>query len=56
MRIEPDGAVNVVYNGPAAPAWELAGPRAKTGQRRISLAKLEALMAQTPASARLKEE
>jgi hypothetical protein len=55
MKIEPDGAVNVVYNSHAAPAWDLAGAPQKNGQRRISLAKLEALMADMPSSARLKE-
>ena len=56
MKIEPNGAVNVVYNGPAAPAWDLAGAPQKNGQRRISLTRLEALTVEIPASDRLTEK
>ncbi len=55
LRIEPGGTVKVVYNGPAVPAWDLAGTPQKNGQRRISLTRLDALMARTPLSDRLDE-
>lgn len=38
------GKASVVYNGPASPVWEAAGPRQKNGQRAVSLARLRGLM------------
>ncbi|MBU6244155.1 MAG: hypothetical protein KGP12_02965 [Actinomycetales bacterium] len=34
------GSARIVYDGPAAVAWELAGKPSKNGQRRVSLTRL----------------
>jgi hypothetical protein len=38
------GLGEIVYNGPAAQAWDLAGPIQKNGQRRIALSALRRLV------------
>lgn len=43
LKIFHDGSFEEVYNGPGAPAWNAAGKRQKTSQRRISLSKLRVL-------------
>ena len=40
--VSPEEA-EIVYDGPGEIAWQSAGPMAKNGQRRISLAKLRAI-------------
>lgn len=35
-----NGTPHIVYDGPANIAWDLAGPPAKNGQRRLGLTKL----------------
>lgn len=41
VKLNPeDGQASIVYDGPAAKAWNQAGKPQKNGQRRISLAKL----------------
>jgi hypothetical protein len=40
LLLPRSGLGEVVYNGPAAQAWNLAGPIQKNGQRRISLSSL----------------
>lgn len=55
MRIDRhSGSVDeVVYNGPAEPAWDLAGKPQKNGQRKLTLSRLRALMGAVPENARL---
>lgn len=43
VRISEDGDAEIVYDGPATPAWEAAGKAQKNGQRSISLSKLKKL-------------
>jgi len=43
VQISEDGDAEIVYDGPAAPAWEAAGKAQKNGQRSISLSKLKGL-------------
>lgn len=45
FRLDRRGVPEVVYNGPATEAWELAGRPQKNGQRQVSLAKLRSLNA-----------
>lgn len=41
VKLDPgDGRATIVYDGPAAVAWELAGKPQKNGQRPLSLSKL----------------
>lgn len=41
LQLDPDTlAATVVYYGPAAPVWRIAGKPQKNGQRRVSLSKL----------------
>lgn len=40
LKVISPHEAEIVFDGPGAPAWESAGPMAKNGQRRISLAKL----------------
>lgn len=41
VKLNPeDGRATIVYDGPAAKAWDQAGKPQKNGQRRISLARL----------------
>lgn len=63
MRHEPEhlivlhrpegGTVHVVFNGPGATAWKMAGAIQSNGQRPISLKRLRDLDAALPAGARL---
>jgi hypothetical protein len=43
LRIASPGKAEIVYDGPGEPAWSMAGPLQKNGQRVISLAKLRGL-------------
>lgn len=43
VQITNDGDAEIVYDGPAAPAWDAAGIPQKNGQRRISISKLKGL-------------
>lgn len=43
LRLLETGSAELVYNGPAAPAWHVAGGAQKNGQRRISLSRLRTL-------------
>lgn len=43
LKILHDGSFEEVYNGPGAPAWDVAGKLQKTSQRHVSLSKLRAL-------------
>ena len=45
LQVAPDGSVDEVYNGPAAPVWAAAGKLRDNGQRQISTRKLLALQA-----------
>jgi hypothetical protein len=44
LSIDEQGYPTVEYNGPARPAWDVAGKAMKTGQRRISLKRLRGVM------------
>jgi len=54
LKLERHRPPQLVYNGPAAKAWEIAGPPQKNGQRALGLAKLRALDATLGASERLR--
>jgi len=43
VQINEDGDAEIVYDGPATPAWDNAGKAQKNGQRRISISKLKEL-------------
>ena len=43
LRIVSPDEAEIVYDGPGAPAWALAGKKGTNGQRVVSLAKLCAL-------------
>ena len=43
MRIDSSGRFSEIYNGPGKPVWDACGKMQKTGQRHISLKKLEEL-------------
>jgi len=47
-------AVEVIYNGPGKPAWDLAGKMASNGQRCIRVSKLKGLNAAVASEARLR--
>lgn len=41
VKLNPySGQAAIVFDGPTDPAWQLAGPAQKNGQRRLSLTKL----------------
>ena len=41
--VDGDGETEVAYDGPTAPAWDVAGKPQKNGQRRISVSTLKKL-------------
>lgn len=43
VQIDEDGDGEIVYDGPAASAWDAAGEAQKNGQCRISISKLKEL-------------
>lgn len=49
IRLVTPEEAEVVYDGPGAPAWKQAGSLQKNGQRKISLAKLRAIAAESQA-------
>ena len=54
LKIHKDGTFSEEYNGPGKLAWAHCGKTQKNGQRQISLAKLQKLQIEVPASDRLK--
>lgn len=48
VRIEPNGSIDVVYNGPAAPVWAEAGVVGSSGQRAIGFSRLRAMQLLVP--------
>ena len=54
LQIHKDGTFSEEYNGPGKRAWAHCGKMQKNGQRQISLAKLQKLQIEVPASERLK--
>ena|SRR5437879_5047135 len=48
-----NGKFVIVYNGPGAPVWAKCGPRAKNGQRPITLSALRRLQLIVPDSERI---
>jgi hypothetical protein len=55
LSIAKDGTALTIYNGPAVPVWEEAGPMQSNGQRPISLSALKRIQATIPASQQLPE-
>ena len=53
LRLDRDGTVQEVYNGPGDLAWGAASQPQKNGQRQISLARLTQLMCEVPKAQRL---
>jgi hypothetical protein len=53
LKLNMDGSMTEVYNGPGSPAWHQAGKMQKNGQRSIGVSRLRALMQRVPASERL---
>lgn len=51
LRIVPPEEAEIVYDGPGAPVWAIAGNLQKNGQRSVRLSKLRALAAQAKAAA-----
>ena len=45
LRVVSPEEAEIVYDGPGAPVWEIAGKVQKNGQRTVSLAKLRSLAA-----------
>jgi hypothetical protein len=43
VRIEPHGSIDVIYNGPAAPVWAVAGVEGSSGQRAVGIGRLRAM-------------
>lgn len=43
LQVVSPHEAEIVYDGPGAPAWEMAGAMAKNGQRRISLNRLRSI-------------
>lgn len=54
IRIHSDGSFSEEYNGPGRMVWDNCGKMQKTGQRQISLAKLQRLYQAVPLEDRLK--
>lgn len=53
LKLNKDGQIEEVYNGPGKPAWEATGKGSRTGQRPISLRKLKTLMQSVSSSERV---
>jgi hypothetical protein len=53
IRINKDGSIEEIYNGPGALAWSNCGKQQKNGQSPISLSKLRTLMNQVTPEQRL---
>ena len=53
LKIDKDGAIHEVYNGPGAEPWNSAGTKQKNGQRSISIRKLMDMM--VPEDLKIKE-
>lgn len=44
LKIDRDGKISEIYNGPGKEPWEMAGAIRKNGQRTISIKKLMSIM------------
>ena len=55
LRINGDGSVSEVFNGPAAPVWAAAGRMQSNGQRVVSVSRLMAVQTKVSADQRLQE-
>ena len=55
LTIASSGLATTIYNGPAAPVWDAAGPPQRNGQRRISLSQLKRLQGEVSISQRIEE-
>lgn len=49
LRVVSPQEAEIVYDGPGQPAWDAARPKAKNGQRVVSLAKLRRIAITLPA-------
>ncbi len=54
LRLDRDGDVAEVYNGPGERPWQVSGPRQANGQRQLGLGRLEQMMDQVQRAMRLK--
>ena len=46
LKIDKEGNINEIYNGPGSEPWRLAGAMCKNGQRTISISKLKSISVQ----------
>ena len=46
LKIDKEGIISEIYNGPGSEPWRLAGPMRKNGQRTISIRKLMSINVQ----------
>lgn len=53
IKINKDGTIEEIYNGPGLPAWQSCGKMQKNGQSPISVSKLRRLMNDVPGEQRL---
>ena len=53
LKISRNGSTSEAFNGPGSLAWRAAGRMQKNGQRSISISKLQDLMEEVPADARI---
>ena len=56
LRLNRDGSVEEIYNGPGHEPWNAAGRMQKNGQRPISVTKLSRLMMDVPMDKRLRRK
>ena len=56
LQLMRDGSFDVVYNGPASPAWDASGKPQKNGQRQISVSKLRRMQVEVDETLRLPRE
>ena len=53
LKLNPDGSVDEVFNGPGSLVWAHAGKLQSNGQRSIGIARLRKLMSEVPVGSRL---
>lgn len=46
LKIDKEGIISEIYNGPGSEPWRLAGPMRKNGQRTVSTSKLTSINVQ----------
>ncbi len=53
LKIDKEGTISEIYNGPGKEPWDMAGKKQKNGQRAISIKKLMSI--KVPVDQRIKE-